>query len=492
MATGRCRVRVRVRWLVPVAVWAGLTVCPVWGQSGGSGRGAEAGELSSSVSQLEAMQAAFAGIAEQVGPSVVAITTTRRLSRLAGGLPLTSPPSSLPESLGDRLVPTAGSGFVIDAGGLILTNQHVIADAEDVSVLLPGGRRVPARVVGADARSDLAVLRVEVEGLSAVRFAGEGTVRRGHWAIAMGNPFGITSESADGQASMTVGLVSAVGRQLGQLGVEEDRHYGNLIQTSAPIHQGNSGGPLLNIRGEVIGVVTAIRSRSGVGEGFGFAVPITSRTRQIIGQLSRGEAVEYGFLGVAVVTATAEDLAAAGLGGDGAALIERVEPGMPAETGGLQAGDLVLRFGGVLITGSESFVETVGAAAVDRPVVVELIRDGRRLEREVRPARRSWALQPTFSWRGIVLAERTAAEGPVGSDAGGEGMGQESGGGLVVRRVESGSSAEAAGVLAGMVIVRVGDRPVRRLSELLGVLAVSEGAVRLEVAGRAEAIVVGE
>ena len=419
---------------------------------------------------LAALQSAFARLADRMRPSVVAIRAERRARAVpqAGAAPAT-------QARTGRLMPSLGSGVVIREDGVILTNEHVVQDAEKVVVVLHDGASHVAGAVRADPRSDLAVVVIDVEGLQPAALGDLARVRQGHWAFAMGNPFGL---GGDGNMAMSQGIVSAIGRKL-HLDPTESRYYGNLIQTSAAVNPGNSGGPLVNIDGEVIGITTAISTRTGANEGVGFAVPIETRTRAIIDRLLRGEPIEYGYLGVSV-----RDAAAAapgtpgGLAGQGA-VIEAVEPDSPAERARLMVGDVLHELGGTTVVDADHLVRIVGAAPVGKSLSVVYSRQGRRAATQVTPAARTpiaGSRPAPLSWRGLMLAEPTPAlrdrfELPPETT------------GLVIVAVAPRSAADRAGLKPGQVIVRIGEVDIATLQQVAELLPTLKDAVTLTRAG---------
>ncbi|HNQ22748.1 MAG TPA: trypsin-like peptidase domain-containing protein [Phycisphaerae bacterium] len=321
------------------------------------------------IGNLRALESAFVRLAEQVRPSVVAVRTYT--------LPTGAKPDSL--TLLTRVL-SDGSGFIISPDGLILTNRHVLEDADHVVVVLATGREYPATLRQADIRSDLAVLRIDAEHLPAVRWGSAERVKVNQWAFAFGNPFGLAAN--DGKASVTFGVVSAVGRKLtdrlaAHRGLE---YYDNLIETSAAINPGTSGGPLLNLDGEVIGITTAIESANGVNQGVGFAIPIDAYTRQIIDTLSAGKPMRYGYLGVAVSdNAVPESPMVARLHAARGARIRRVDEGTPAAAADLRRNDVVLEFNGTPVENGDHLVRLVSLTPVGTTVALLVQRDGQRL-----------------------------------------------------------------------------------------------------------------
>lgn len=316
----------------------------------------------SGIADLEAIEKAFVALAQQVTPSVVAISTKNNRGAGAG-------------DRGERKTPMVGSGVVIDADGLILSNDHVVRSGDRIYVTLASGRHYRAKIVSHDERSDLAVISIKARGLVPADFGNLAEVRVGQFALAMGNPFG---SAKDGDPSLSYGIISALGKSLRELEEDDKRYYGNLIQTTADINPGNSGGPLFNIRGEVIGINTAIETRSGVSEGLGYAIPISGRTRRIIDTLAGGEQVQYGFLGVAIET---DERARRRVVGDNpwGVIVTKVWENSPAALAGLRKNDLILRFDSEPIKNQDHLVRMVGATPIGETVRLLIFRDDREM-----------------------------------------------------------------------------------------------------------------
>ena len=411
---------------------------------------------------LDQIQSAFEQWAKRVAPSVVAISAVRvekpdkLLDSLAGAeikkrLNLDRP--TMP-----RRVLANGSGVILTAGGLILTNEHVVSNAEKITVTLSTGRTYRAALVAGDPRSDLAVIRVAVRGLKPLKLADARTVRAGQWVLAVGNPYGLAT---DGHAAMSFGVVSAVGRCIAAARFPGDRYYGNLIQTDAAINPGNSGGPLINIRGEVIGIAAAISSRSGTSEGIGFAIPITNRTRHIISELSAGRKIAYGYLGVLIRRPTVAEARLAGGPTGYGALVVSVEARSPAEAAGLKPGDLVTRFDEQRITNGDHLVRLSGQTPVGRAVQLAYWRGGRNRAVRVTLARRppidKLAEIPSFKWRGMTvvpLTEKLAKKHKLAKQARG----------VFVKEVAKDTPAAAAGIPAGSIVVGLGGKAIEDLA----------------------------
>jgi Do/DeqQ family serine protease len=321
------------------------------------------------------IQRAFVGVAEQVRPAVVNIATAHflRRQRPGGGGPTPGTPPSLKEYFdqyfgqmppGERERAGVGSGVIIDAQGHILTNLHVIKGADEITVRFHDKKEVTGKVVGTDARTDLAVIRIPAgEGVIAARLGNSDRIEVGEWAIAIGSPFGL-------EQTVTVGVVSAMGRS--EVGIVPNE---NFIQTDASINPGNSGGPLLNARGEVIGINTAILSS---GQGIGFAIPINTAQRVANALISRGRVVR-GWVGVALEPLSDDLATSLGAPKGKGVIVKRVLPGGPAEKAGLQPNDVILRFGDASVEDLQHFQRLVLDAPVDRPVSLRVLRQGKEV-----------------------------------------------------------------------------------------------------------------
>ena len=264
-----------------------------------------------------------------------------------------------------------GSGFIIDPAGIVVTNNHVIGDANDITVILTDGTRLKAEVVGKDAKVDLAVLRVKpVKPLKSVKFGNSEKARLGDWVIAIGNPFGLGG-------SVTAGIVSARNRDI------SDNSYGQYIQTDAAINKGNSGGPLFNMQGEVIGVNTAILSPSGGSIGIGFSVP-SDMAKPVIDQLIQFGETRRGWLGVRIQNVDDTIAESLGLGASRGALVADVDPKGPAKTAGIEAGDVIVKFDGHDVKDSKDLPRLVGQTAVGKTVDVVVMRKGKELTKSAK------------------------------------------------------------------------------------------------------------
>ena len=331
---------------------------------------------------LERANRAFIEVVNRAKPAVVQITTTRLVS--------TSRVQSPFDFFGDddffefwfgpqerreeekREVPGGlGSGVIVSADGYILTNNHVVENAEEVQVTLPDGRRYPAKFIGKDAGNqgtDLAVLKIDGKNLPALPIGNSEALQIGEWVIAIGSPFGLAQ-------TVTRGMVSAKGRSLGNMDIVE---YADFIQTDAAINRGNSGGALINIRGELIGINTAIATGGGFSYGnvgVGFAIP-SNLAKQIMTQLIEKGEVERGWLGVSLQSINYDLAEQLKLGTPRGALITHARKGMPAEKAGIRRGDVIVEFDKVAIRDSNHLMHAVAAAGVGKTVEVKVIRNG--------------------------------------------------------------------------------------------------------------------
>ena len=321
----------------------------------------------------DALQAAFVTVAEQVRPAVVNIGTvqvsrTRRTPVVPG--PGTDDPffkdffdqffgHGGPGRREEFRQPGLGSGVIIDKRGYVLTNFHVIRGADSVTVKLSSKQEIQGRIIGTDAKTDLAIVKFQPAGdVRVAALADSDTLRVGEWAIAIGNPFGLDQ-------TVTVGVVSATGRS--DVGIAT---YENFIQTDASINPGNSGGPLVNLKGEVIGINTAIVA---TGQGIGFAIPANMAKRVTSQLIDRGK-VMRGWIGVSLQPITTELAQSLGLPDTRGAIVARVHPGSPAEVAGLQANDVIVKFGGTAVDDYHHLQRLSSDAEPNTTVPLEFIR----------------------------------------------------------------------------------------------------------------------
>jgi serine protease Do len=394
----------------------------------------------------------FAELVERVGPSVVNIKVTK-VEKVAGP-DLMGPEGFDPESpFGDFFekyfggrVPQmprehrqhgAGSGFIINQEGLIVTNNHVVEGAKEVTVTLTNKQEYAAKVVGRDPKTDIALVKIEPKGpLTAVSLGDSDRLRVGDWVVAVGNPFGLSN-------TVTAGIVSAKKRAIGA------GPYDDFIQTDAPINPGNSGGPLFNLKGEVVGINTAIVPN---GQGIGFAVA-ANLAKDLLPQLETKGTVTRGFLGVSVQAITPELAKSLHLKEEQGALVADVTKGGPADAAGIKRGDVIVAFDGKDVAEVGNLPALVAATPIDKTVTVKILRNGEAQTLSAKVARMpgeraaTGQTEPAKGKWGLALRELDARTA--------EKMGVAPGEGVLVAGVQPGSAAEKAGVRKGDVILEV-------------------------------------
>ena len=400
----------------------------------------------------------FANLAKRVGPSVVNVSTTQ-VRKMAQDVPSPfgqgDPRNDLLERFFGGRIPRGpqrqngvGSGFIIDSKGTILTNYHVVNNAQKVSVTLSDGKNYDAKVIGKDEKTDIAVIKIEAgRELPAVTLGDSDRLEVGEWVMAIGNPFGLDH-------TVTSGIVSAKGRQIGA------GPYDNFIQTDASINPGNSGGPLLNLRGEVVGINTAIFSQSGGNIGIGFAIP-TNSVKDLLPQLRDKGRVVRGYLGTTVQKITPEIADSLGLKQNAGALVADVVKGGPAEKAGVKSGDIIVEFDRKEIKDSSDLPAAVARVAPGTAVQLKIARDGKQisLPLTVGEMKESEVVAAAGQESEMGLTVQ-----PVTPDIA-QSLGLERAEGLVVASVKPGSAADEAGLRSGDVITQVNRRPVKNLAD---------------------------
>ncbi len=428
--------------------------------------------LSGSPSFARGAPDSFADLANQLLPSVVNIATTEKIKAGAAeatlpDLPQGSPLQDLFKDFlqKDKTLPhhvtALGSGFVIDPSGLIVTNNHVIDGADQITVTLNDGTSLDATVVGRDDKTDLALIRVKPKTpLPAAHFGDSDRTRIGDWVIAIGNPFGLGS-------SVTAGIVSARNRDIAS------GPYDDFIQTDAPINRGNSGGPLFDMQGNVIGVNSAIFSPSGGSVGVGFAIP-ANMARQVVDQLRHGGQIRRGWMGVRIQQVTSEIAEGLGIPSSSGALVADVTPNGPAARAGVENGDLITGYDGKPVPDSRALPRMVADTTVGRTVNIELLRQGRKETLPITIAQLEDAAPnpapmvadtsgsksaPKLAGMGLALApldEATRAKYKLGSDVQG----------VVVTDVDPDSPAGEKNLRPGDIIVAVQNQHVQSPDDL--------------------------
>jgi serine protease Do len=409
--------------------------------------------------ELSGLEDRFQTIAARVSRSVVAISAACTSVDSEDAVRSDDLSAQKLRSMLDHTTRTVGTGFVIDHDGYVLTNEHVVADAQQLWVTTDDHKVYPALVVGTDPRADLAVLKIPTNTLPPVQFA-DRPVQRGQWTIAVGNPYGLAT---DGEMAVAVGVVSATQRSLPKLASKEHRLYSDLIQTTAQINPGNSGGPLFDLQGRVIGVNTAVILPQKQTNGIGFALPITQALMSHVEALKQGHEIVYAYLGISIATPTANQRSAAGLREPIGACVESVEANSPADHGHLKAGDLIVRFDGQSVRDGDQLVRLVGDAPVNRAVAVQLYRDGKPMSLSLTLGRREMPAvavnrsRQRLHWRGLLLGPVPATE-------------SKSASGVMIFGVEAGSPFMRQGAAPGAIITAVAGARVADLLSLQKIL----------------------
>lgn len=415
----------------------------------------------------QAMPESFADLAAEQADSVVNISTTQLVKSGQQGLPpgfgfpQDSPFNDFFQDFFHNMPPqerhALGTGFVISADGYIVTNNHVVDSADQVLVKMRDGKEYEAKVIGVDPKLDVGLIKVDAKGLKAVKMGNSDNLRVGDWVVAIGNPFGL-------EQTVTAGIVSAKGRVIGS------GPYDDFIQTDAAINPGNSGGPLFNSRGEVVGINTAIYSRSGGNNGIGFAIPI-NLANSVLGSLRESGHVTRARLGVHIADIDKETQKALGLKDREGALVPQVEAGSAAAKAGIRAGDVIVSLDGVKIHKAHDLPIRVARHAPGDKVKVGIIRDGKA---------------KTISVKLEEMPEEHVAEngsphvdhGKVRLGMVGENLTSELAqaletrvkSGVAVKQVQRGSPAARAGIRRGDVLYRINGEKVTGLKSLAKLL----------------------
>lgn len=384
----------------------------------------------------------------------------------------TDGPGSPDITSGGDQMQSLGSGFIIDSSGLIVTNNHVIDGARSMSVILSDGTSLPATLVGRDTQDDIALLRVHPpHPLQAVHFGASRKSRIGDWVIAIGNPYGLGG-------TVTAGIISARGRDLQEDGSTD------YIQTDAAINRGNSGGPLFDMQGAVIGINTAIYSPSGGSVGIGFAIP-SDEVAAVVQQLRLYGKPRRGWIGVQVMGVTPDIASALKLPETSGVVVATVAPGSPAAAAHLAPGDVILDFDGHPVGGMKTLPRLVQESPVGETVAVDLWRNGAAATANLRVADEPMAPAPAappkppvepepVATLGLTLSDVTPALSSKFSLASGTA-------GVVITAVASGSAAAREGLSAGDVILQMDGTPVSHVQEVTGQIAASRHAHRGEI-----------
>ncbi len=403
--------------------------------------------------------ASIADIAAKALPSVVNVASSRTRkvqsphSFFFGGQPSEQRQEGL------------GSGVILDASGIVVTNNHVVAEADEIKVLTQDKREFVAKVLGTDPKSDVAVLKLEgdTQGLVPLALGNSSELRLGDVVLAIGNPFGV------GQ-TVTMGIVSAKGRA--NMGIVD---YEDFIQTDAAINPGNSGGALVNMRGELVGINTAILSRTGGNVGIGFAIPV-DMARPIVDALKTKGRVSRGWLGVAIQDVDQDIAHAMKLPGAGGVLIADVQADSPGKKGGLQRGDVVTHVDGQVVDSPGTFRNRIAAAGADHSVTLTVQRQGKSMSLPLKLGELPGEDKgPGAQKHGDGLEGLSVA--PLDANARRQlEIGDEPRNGVVLRRVVPGSAADRAGLKAGDVVLEVNRTPVKSPEEFEKVFGNAQGS----------------
>jgi serine protease Do len=337
-----------------------------------------------------------------------------------------------------------GSGFVIDAGGYIVTNHHVVDSAKSIEVTLSDGRKLPAKLVGSDPETDIALLKVEATGLPTIPLGTSAALRVAEPVMAIGNPFGLDH-------TVTVGIISGTGRVIGA------GRYDDFLQTDAAINPGNSGGPIISTRGEAVGIASAIASRSGGFQGVGFAIPI-DLAKPVVQQLRAAGRVTRGWLGVSIQPVTPELAKSFALTETKGALVASVADGSPAEKAGLKAGDVIVRFDGKVVDGPRMLPVLVANTEIGKTVELTVVRDGSLRPLKVTVGNLADSRQASAT--GGVPAKPSRVAERLGVEL------QQADKGVVVTDVRPESPADQAGIAEGDVIREVNRTPVSKIEDV--------------------------
>ena len=406
----------------------------------------------------------FADLAEDVINSVVNISTTQVVSNNDSS-PSIPKDQSIPDFYKDWLeknkesqkktFSSLGSGFIIDESGIIVTNAHVIKGADEIEVIFSDGIKLKAELIGKDIKTDIAVLKVNPEkeqSLKALKFGSSEELRVGDWVLAIGNPFGLGG-------TVTAGIVSAMNRDINA------GPYDDFIQTDASINKGNSGGPLFNVNGEVIGINSAIISTSGGSVGIGFAIP-SNTAIDIIDQLNEFGETKRGWLGVRIQIVTEEIAESLGLKVNQGALVADVDIPSPASRAGIKAGDVIVSFGGIEIKEMRELPKVVAQTKIGSTVNVSIIRNGKNINKRVRVDRLDEkeleiaSLEVDLADESEYIDELGFALSKISASMIEKYNLEANEKGLIVSGINSSSDAYLRGLREGDIIIRIVPKPV--------------------------------
>ncbi len=429
---------------------------------------------------IKDLDQAYVEIAQKVSPSVVRVSSVKTVSAPSSEdlepflkqfpfFPFREQlPKQFPQHPQSKQT-LLGSGFIVSPDGLILTNNHVVKDMKDIKVTLPGNREYKAKLVGADADSDIALIKIDAKDLPAVTWGDSSKLRVGEIVVAVGNPFGLSG-------TVTKGIVSATGRtNVGIIGYED------FIQTDTPINPGNSGGPLVNIRGEVVGITTAIATQSGGYMGVGFAIPSHS-AKMVMDQLLKHGKVERGLLGVNIQDVTEALAKSFGRPDTNGALVSQVVPGGPAEKAGVKAGDIILAFNDTPITGASQLKNLVGETKAGSSAKLSIWRDKKTVTLNTTIAERTAAAITAGAPKAETSDELGVTVEKVPPNEASK-LGLKENAGLIIKEVKPDGRGAAMGLIKGDVILEVDSKPISSVTEFNKEVeqAKKSGVIRLTV-----------
>ena len=413
---------------------------------------------------VDRLSEAFRAAAKRVRPAVVAVGTSQTVE--GGAAPFGLPEDFLRRFFGrepdESPVPQRkfrrqglGSGVIVDPDGYILTNNHVVAGADEITVRLADGREFKAEVVGADPPTEIAVIRIKADLLPAAELGDSDSLEVGDWVLAVGSPFGL-------EQTVTSGIISATGRA--GVGIAD---YESFLQTDAAINPGNSGGPLVNMRGQVVGINTAIASRSGGYMGVGFAVPI-NLARDIMSRIREKGEVVRGWLGVAIQKLTPEMADSMKLGGQEGALVSQVFEGGPTDKAGIKVGDVILELDGKPVKTPADLQNAVAWTEPGKKIPLLILRDGERLTLAAEIEKRSDQPEVAKAEPGAPaeIEDLGIQISHVTPEAAAR-FGYKPGQGVLVTDVDDAGLAARAGLRPGMLILQVGNQEVANVAAFL-------------------------
>lgn len=412
-------------------------------------------------SDIPMIPANFSELAEKVRPGVVNIQVVKKIKNIDFGFRhFSGAPFGEKNPFGDFFGPFSeenpprgfeqrgvGSGFVLNRDGYILTNNHVVEDADQIKVKLTNGKEYDGKIIGRDPKTDLALIKIKASSdLQPLNLGNSDDLKVGSWVIAVGSPFGL-------EQTVTAGIVSAKGRVIGS------GPYDNFIQTDASINPGNSGGPLINMKGEVVGINTAIIAS---GRGIGFAIPI-NMAKEIAPQLQEKGHVTRGWLGVSIQEVTPALAKSFDLKEKKGALVAQVVSGSPAEKAGIERGDVIVEFDGKEVTDSKDLPRIVALTPIGKAVTIKLLRNGKVLDRQVKVGEMEEKVEvaeaPSHKSLGITVQNLTPEIA--------KGLGLKKDTGVVVTRVEPGGPAADAGIQTGDLVQEVNRKPVKNVEDFV-------------------------